>query len=198
MTSFDHIYHCWTARSNLKNLILRNLSIRASTCFEQKVGHTFIAHLQRSMKWCSEVPCLFVVITVVTGCWTHPGLFILDSSNVSLRIPHWSVALIFAPARRRRSTVSKCSLQAAAKRGTWPSWLSNPEADLVLAFSSFCKFNFVNTSGWDWHSISKSDVGASIQQSAHCKGTPIARSIQQSRPAPIVKSVHLCQSSAFT
>ena len=34
---------------------------------------------------------------------------------------HWSVALMFAPARRRRSTVSKCSLQAAAKSGTWPS-----------------------------------------------------------------------------
>lgn len=97
------------------------------------------------MKWCSEVPRVCRQ-TVVTGCfssWIHPG-FILDSSNVSLRIPHWSVALIFAPARRRRSTVSKCSLQAAAKRGTWPSWLSNPEADVVLAVSSFCKFNFVN------------------------------------------------------
>lgn len=32
------------------------LSIPAGSSFQKKVGHAFVAHLQRSMKWCSKVP----------------------------------------------------------------------------------------------------------------------------------------------
>eukprot|EP00438_Fugacium_kawagutii_P009374 Skav231280 [mRNA] locus=scaffold161:75376:76572:- [translate_table: standard] len=39
--------------------------------------------------------------------------------------------------------------------------------------------------------VGEANVCPSIQQTTHCKGAPIARSIEQGSTAPVVKSIHL-------
>ena len=133
------------------------------------------------MKWCSEVPR---VSQTVWHDAIHPRHPMCPWASPTDPL-HWYLLQLEEEGQRCPSVHYK---QLQREELGLPGF---PTRQILFWCSAS---SILETSGWDWHSISKSDVGASIQQSAHCKGAPIARSIQQSRPAPIVKSVHLYRS----